>query len=101
MKQHIIPALRLTLVCLLFFCGLYTLIILGIAQVSPGKGEGETVLENGKVVGYTLEGQNFNNDQYFWSRPSAVGYNAAGSGGSNKGTTNPDYLKDVTSRINL
>src|ERR1700722_9338521 len=99
MKQHIIPALRLTLVCLLFFCGLYTLIILGIAQVSPGKGEGETVLENGKVVGYTLEGQNFNNDQYFWSRPSAVGYNAAGSGGSNKGTTNPDYLKDVTSRI--
>ena len=28
-----------------------------------------------------------------------MGYNAAGSGGSNKGPTNPDYLKDVTSRI--
>jgi potassium-transporting ATPase KdpC subunit len=99
MKQHIIPALRLTLVCLLFFCGLYTLLIWGIAQASPGKGEGETVSVNGKVVGYKLEGQNFSNDQYFWSRPSAVGYNAAGSGGSNKGPTNPDYLKDVTSRI--
>jgi potassium-transporting ATPase KdpC subunit len=99
MKQHIIPALRLTLVCILFFCGLYTLFIWGIAQASPGKGEGETVSVNGKVVGYKLEGQNFSNDQYFWSRPSAVGYNAAGSGGSNKGPTNPDYLKDVTSRI--
>jgi potassium-transporting ATPase KdpC subunit len=99
MKQHIIPALRLTLVCLLFFCGLYTLLILGIAQASPGKGEGETVIANGKVVGYALEGQNFSSDQYFWSRPSAVGYNATGSGGSNKGPTNPDYLKDVTSRI--
>jgi K+-transporting ATPase ATPase C chain len=33
------------------------------------------------------------------SRPSAVGYNAAGSGGSNKGPTNPDYLKDVQTRI--
>jgi potassium-transporting ATPase KdpC subunit len=99
MKQHIIPALRLTLVCLLFFCGIYTLLIWGIAQASPGKGEGETVSVNGKVVGYKLEGQNFSNDQYFWSRPSAVGYNAAGSGGSNKGPTNPDYLKDVTSRI--
>ncbi len=99
MKQHIIPALRLTVVCILFFCGLYSLLILGIAQASPGKGEGQTVESNGRTVGYILEGQNFSGDQYFWSRPSAVGYNAAGSGGSNKGTTNPDYLKDVTSRI--
>jgi potassium-transporting ATPase KdpC subunit len=99
MKQHIIPALRLTLVCILFFCGLYSLLIWGVAQATPGKGEGVTVSANGRVVGFALEGQNFSADQYFWSRPSAVGYNAAGSGGSNKGPTNPDYLKDVTSRI--
>jgi K+-transporting ATPase ATPase C chain len=99
MKQHIIPALRLTLVCLVFFCGIYTLVIWGIAQASPGKGEGVVVLAKDKVVGYALEGQNFNTDQYFWSRPSAAGYNAAGSAGSNKGPTNPDYLKDVNSRI--
>lgn len=99
MKQHIIPALRLTLVCILFFCGLYSLLIWGVAQATPGKGEGVTVSANGRVVGYAVEGQNFSADQYFWSRPSAVGYNAAGSGGSNKGPTNPDYLKDVTSRI--
>jgi potassium-transporting ATPase KdpC subunit len=87
------------LICLIFFCGIYTLLIWTIAQASTGKGEGETVSVNGKVVGYALEGQNFSADRYFWSRPSAVGYNAAGSGGSNKGPTNPDYLKDVNSRI--
>ncbi len=99
MKQHILPALRLTLVCVVFFCGIYTLAIFGIAQFAPNKGNGETISVNNKVVGYLLEGQNFSNDKYFYSRPSAAGYNAAGSSGSNKGPSNPDYLKDVESRI--
>jgi K+-transporting ATPase ATPase C chain len=50
-------------------------------------------------VGYANEGQKFTKDEYFWSRPSAVDYNAAGSGGSNKGPSNPDYLKQVEGRI--
>jgi K+-transporting ATPase ATPase C chain len=99
MKQHILPALRLTLVCVIFFCGIYTLVIWGIAQAAPGKGLGETVSTKGKVVGYDLEGQAFTQDKYFWSRPSAVAYNAAGSAGSNKGPSNPDYLKDVQAHI--
>ena len=99
MKQHIFPAIRLTIVTIVFFCVVYTFVIWAIAQLGPAKGDGETVKVNGKVVGYALEGQNFSNDKYFWSRPSAVGYNAAGSGGSNKGPSNPDYLKDVQSRI--
>ena len=99
MKQHIFPAIRLTIVCLIAFVGFYTLLILGIAQAAPNKGLGETVSVNGKVIGYDLEGQNFSNDKYFWSRPSAVAYNAAGSAGSNKGPTNPDYLKQVQDRI--
>ena len=99
MKQHILPALRLTLVCVVFFCGIYTLAIFGIAQFAPNKGNGETISVNNKVVGYLLEGQNFSNDKYFYSRPSAAGYNAAGSSGSNKGPSNPDYLKDVQSKI--
>ena len=99
MKQHILPALRLTLVSLVFFCGLYTLLIAVIAQAAPAKGNGETILANGKIVGYKLEGQSFTQDKYFNGRPSAAGYNAAGSSGSNKGPSNPDYLKDVQSRI--
>ena len=54
---------------------------------------------NGKVVGYANIGQHFSADNYFWSRPSAVGYNAAGSSGSNKGPSNPDYLRDVQAHI--
>ncbi|HWK06824.1 MAG TPA: K(+)-transporting ATPase subunit C [Puia sp.] len=99
MKQHILPALRLTLFCILFFCGVYTFFIWAIARLAPDKGEGQTLSLNGKVVGYALDGQNFTQDRYFWSRPSAVSYNGAGSGGSNKGPSNPDYLKDVQSKI--
>ncbi len=99
MKENILPAIRLTVVCILFFCGVYTIIIWAIAQAAPNKGLGETVIVNNKVVGYKLEGQNFSADNYFWSRPSAAGYNAMGSSGSNKGPTNPDYLKDVQSKI--
>jgi len=99
MKQHILPALRLTLICIIVFIGLYTLLIFGIAQEAPNNGKGETVSVNNKVVGYKLEGQNFTADNYFNSRPSAAGYNAAGSSGSNKGPSNPDYLKQVQDRV--
>ncbi|MGZ5221498.1 MAG: K(+)-transporting ATPase subunit C [Chitinophagaceae bacterium] len=99
MKQNILPAIRLTLVCAVFFMGIYTLIILAGAQLAPGKGKGEVVVVNNQVVGWKLLGQKFTDDKYFWSRPSAVDYNAAGSGGSNKGPTNPDYLQTVRDRI--
>jgi K+-transporting ATPase ATPase C chain len=99
MKQNFFPALRLTLVCIVVFIGLYTLLIWVVAQAAPGNGKGETVSVNNKVVGYKLEGQNFTDDKYFNSRPSAAGYNAAGSSGSNKGPSNPDYLKQVQDRI--
>lgn len=98
MKQHLLSALRLTLICVVVFMGLYTLLIWGVAQAAPAKGEGETVTVNDKVVGYKLEGQNFAADNYFNGRPSAAGYNAAGSSGSNKGPSNPDYLKQVQDR---
>ena len=99
MKQHILPAIRMTIVTILFFCGVYTLFVWVIAKAGPAHGDGETISVNGKVVGYALVGQSFTQDKYFWGRPSAVGYNAAGSGGSNKGPTNPDYLKDVQNKI--
>lgn len=99
MKQQFFIALRLTLISLLIFSGAYTLLIWFVAQVSSGNGNGQVVMARSKIIGYELEGQNFSQDQYFWSRPSAVGYNAMGSGGSNKGASNPDYLKDVQNRI--
>lgn len=99
MKQNILPAIRLTIICMVLFMGIYSLIIWLPVQAMPGKGKGETVSVNNKIVGWKLLGQKFTDDKYFWSRPSAVDYNAASSGGSNKGPTNPDYLKQVQDRI--
>jgi potassium-transporting ATPase KdpC subunit len=99
MKKYIMPSLKLTAVFLIICSVLYPLLIAAVGKLTPGKGNGETVIVNGKVVGYTLIGQKFTEDKYFWSRPSAVDYNAAGSAGSNKGPSNPDYLKQVQDRI--
>ena len=73
--------------------------MLGIAQLAPNKGKGETISVNGRVVGYQKIGQKFDKANYFWGRPSAVDYNAAGSAGSNKGPSNADYLAQVQKRI--
>jgi len=99
MKQHIFPAVKLSLLSLVVFAIIYPAIIWLAAQATPNKGKGEVATVNGKVVGYANEGQNFSQDKYFWSRPSAVAYNAAGSGGSNKGPNNPDYLQQVKERL--
>ena len=99
MKTHIVPALLMTLATFVLLVVVYPLIVWGFAQFAPENGRGETVSVNGKVVGFARVGQKFTADNYFWSRPSAVDYNAAGSGGSNKAPSNPDYLAQVQARI--
>ena len=78
---------------------IYPLLIAAVGKATPGNGKGKTISINGKVVGYENVGQKFTDDKYFLGRPSAVDYNAAGSAGSNKGPSNPDYLKIVQDRI--
>jgi K+-transporting ATPase ATPase C chain len=99
MRKYILPCLKLTLVMIVICSVLYPLVVAAVGWLTPGRGNGVTVVEHGSVVGYANIGQKFTDDKYFWSRPSAVGYNAAGSGGSNKGPGNPDYLKDVHAHI--
>ena len=91
MKKYILPAAKLSLVFLIICSVAYPLFIAAIGRLTPGKGNGETLSANGRVVGYALIGQKFDQDKYFWSRPSAASFNAAGSSGSNKGPSNPDY----------
>jgi K+-transporting ATPase ATPase C chain len=98
MKEPLLPALKLTFLTLVLFSGVYTLAVWGIAQFSPNGGKGETITANGKTY-YTNIGQKFTEDRYFWSRPSAVDYNAAGSGGSNGAASNPEYVATVQARI--
>ena len=99
MKKYLLPSLKITIIFIVILSVLYPLFIAGVSKFASGGGKGETISVNGKVVGYANIGQKFTEDKYFSSRPSAVDYNAAGSAGSNKGPSNPDYLKTVQARI--
>ena len=99
MKKYLFPSLMLTVVFIVICAVFYPLLIAGIARFSPGGGKGETLSVNGKVVGYANIGQKFTLDKYFWGRPSAAGYNATASAGSNKGPTDSAYLKQVQASI--
>lgn len=99
MIKNLKQSLILTFVFILMFGFAYPLFIYGIGMLMPEKSVGSPVYKEDKIVGFENIGQSFTDDKYFWGRPSAVGYNAAGTGGSNKGPTNPDYLLEVQSRI--
>jgi K+-transporting ATPase ATPase C chain len=98
MKNFLI-SIKLTLILIILCALIFPVLIAMVSKLAPGGGKGETIAVNGKIVGYANVGQKFTDDKYFWSRPSAVDYNAAGSAGSNKGPSNPDYLKTVQDRI--
>jgi K+-transporting ATPase ATPase C chain len=50
---------------------------------------------SGRVVGSAYIGQAFVSARYFHGRPSAVAYDAAGSGASNLGPTNPALADSI------
>lgn len=78
----------------------YPLSITAIAQLTmPEKANGSLINVNNKIVGSKLIGQEFKGEKYFNSRPSAVDYNAAGSGGSNLGPTSKKLMEITTDRI--
>ena len=55
-------------------------------------------MKDGKILGSELIGQKFDSTIYFWSRPSAIGYNPIPSGASNYGPTSDILKKQVTAR---
>lgn len=79
---------------------IYPLAITGIAQATmKDKANGSLIVKNGQVVGSSLIGQKFDRPTYFNSRPSAVDYNAAGSGASNLGPSSKKLIARVKETI--
>jgi potassium-transporting ATPase KdpC subunit len=79
--------------------GIYPLLMTGVgALFFPRAAQGSLVHRDGAVVGSRLLAQDFQGDGYFHPRPSAVGYNPAGSGASNQGYTSAQLRKDVAQR---
>jgi K+-transporting ATPase ATPase C chain len=102
MKQQIRPALTMLLILTVLTGLVYPLAVTGLAQLFfPDQANGSLIVHNGKVIGSKLIGQYFDKPEYFWSRPSATSpfpYNAAASGGSNLGPTNPALIEAVKAR---
>ena len=99
-------SLRALLVATVALGILYPLLVTGVTQVAlPGEANGSLVKAADATVGSALIGQQFVDAMgnalpgYFQSRPSAVDYNAASSGGSNLGPENPDLAAQVKARI--
>jgi len=82
---------------------LYPLLVTGIAQtVFHKQAEGSLIVSgDGKILGSSLIGQNFDDPKYFWGRLSATSpaYNASASSGSNLGPLNPALLDEVKGRV--
>lgn len=99
MIKNLKSSLILTVILIVMFGVIYPLIVYTIGLAAPSGSIGSPIVKDEKIIGFENIGQSFTDDKYFWGRPSAVGYNAASTGGSNKGPSNPDYLAEVQARI--
>lgn len=78
----------------------YPLAVTAFAQVAvEHRADGQLIELDGEVVGSRLIAQEFTAAEYFHPRPSAAGYVAAASTGSNLGPTNPELLDTVSDRV--
>ena len=94
--------LALAIVC----CGIYPLVVFGIAQLAfPDQANGSLIVgKDGTIHGSRLLGQQFTADKYFISRPSDAGangmaYDATSSGGSNLGPTSQKLNDSIKQNI--
>jgi len=84
---------------------IYPLVMTGFAQLTfPREANGSLLIDNQVINGSELIAQKFDNDKYFWGRPSATlpfPNNATASSGSNLGSTNPVLIETIKTRIEI
>jgi potassium-transporting ATPase KdpC subunit len=91
-----IRALIATIVLAVLTGLVYPLAITAIAQLGySGKADGSLVSVDGKVVGSSMIGQLWKGDQWFYGRPSAIGYDASTSSGTNLGPNSTPLAKQI------
>ena len=102
MKKIVAPlraSFGIVLVFTLLLGVVYPLLVTALSQLAfNDKANGSLISKDGKIVGSALLGQEFTEAKYFWGRPSANKYDAANSGGSNLGPSNPLLLEVAKKR---
>ena len=100
MWSHFGPALRTTLVFTVLTGAAYPAAVTGAAWLLfPDRAHGSLLTRDGKVVGSTLIAQSFARPEYFHPRPSAAGYDASASTGSNLGPTSQKLADRVRASV--
>ncbi len=99
MKSFLRAHFVLIAATLVIFGFIYPEVIWLAGKLVPERANGYPVEKNGQVVGFKNIGQAFHEPAYFHGRPSAVGYDASATGGSNLGPSNPEYLLLLQARI--
>jgi len=93
------PYIRVFLISLFVSGVIYPLVVTGVSKLFFNKKANGSVIEvDGKKVGSELIGQKFEQEKYFWPRPSAIDYDPMNSGGSNLGPTSRKLQTDVEAR---
>lgn len=116
-RQAVVVTVVLMLICGLLFPCLLT----GLsASIFPNQAGGNLITVNGQTVGAKYVGQEFTEDYYMWSRPSAYHYNVytedengnqyytdgtefpgIGSGSNNYAPSNPELTERVEADIEV
>jgi len=102
MKKNLMISMLMTIATTVLLGAIYPLVVTGLAQLFfKDKGNGQLIVQNGKVVGSRIIGQAFVGPAYFHSRPSSAGngYDAANSNGSQLGPTNQHLIDRVKADI--
>ncbi len=99
MLIHLRPAITLTVLFTLLTGLAYPLAMTGLAQgLFPAAANGSLILQGDTVIGSSLVAQPFTRPGYLRPRPSASGWNAAGTGASNLGPTSAALVATVAER---
>src|SRR5262249_40658729 len=93
--REIRQGILFTLVTMALLGGVYPVVLWGLGRaLFPAQAEGSLIRRrDGTVVGSSLVAQKTARPEYFHPRPSGVDYNAASTGATNYGPSNPDHLK--------
>ncbi|WP_310390877.1 potassium-transporting ATPase subunit KdpC [Hymenobacter sp.] len=84
---------------LLTFGFVFPGLLWAVGRLLPARAAGSPVAVGGQVVGFERIGQKFTQARYFQGRPSAVDYNAASTGASNAGPSNPALQAVIQARL--